>query len=149
MRSRSAGVVVEEEPTGVEAFTEGVLPGSPDRGWRRPRRLGSGSRIGQHAASGVGELDTTFESRSEVGVTGDVESPLVVEAVVSRAEAQQIPGIGGPVCRPKDDVMYFDEPIMTAAGNAAATIAMFDDAARSLGHDAVSYTHLTLPTIQL
>ena len=129
------------EPAGVEAFAEGVFPGSPDRGWWRPGGLGSGSRIGEHATPGIGELDATFDSGIEVGVPGDVEPSLVVEAVVSRAEAQQVPGVGGTVCRPVDDVNHFDEPIMTAAGNAAAAIAVFDDSARALGHDVLRAAH--------
>ena len=123
------------EPAGVEAFADGVFPGSPDRGWRGPRGLGSGSRIGQHTASGVGEFDVTFRIGIEVGVAGDAEPSLVMEAVVPRAEADEIPGVGWTMRRPMDDVVHLDESIVAAAGNTAAAIAMFDDAARAVRHD--------------
>ena len=91
------------QPTGVEAFAEGVFPGSPDWGRRCPGGLGSGSRIGQHAALGISELDAIVD----VGVA---EPPLVVEPVVSRAEADEIPGVGWTVRRPMDDVMQVQAP---------------------------------------
>ena len=125
------GIVVEVEPAGVEALADGVFPGSPDRGWRCPRGLGSGSGVEECPTVRIGECHAVVD----VGVAGDPEPPLVMEAVVSRAQADQVPGVGRAVRRPVDDVVHLDESIVPAAGHPAAAVAMFDDAARPLGND--------------
>lgn len=115
----------------MEAFAARVMPGSPNWGWRRPWGLGSGARFGDLPAGGVGEPDAVVE----VGVAGDAETLLVVEPVVCGAEADEVPGVGGSVVGPVDDVVDFDVAVLVAAGNSATTVAVFDEAARAIGHD--------------
>ena len=127
----SGGIVVEVEPAEVEAFAERVLPGaSGGRRWC-PRWLGSGSARGEQAPVGIGEADAAFD----IGVALDPQPTLVVETVVARAEADEVPRIGGAVAAPVDDVVDFDEAVVEAPGDAAAAVAVFDDAAGAFSND--------------
>jgi hypothetical protein len=77
-----------------------------------------------------------------VGVAGDAEEPLVVHAVVVAAEADEVPGDGVAVVFPVDDVVDLDVGLAVAAGDAAAAVAVFDEAADAAGDDAVGAADL-------
>ena len=67
----------------------------------------------------------------DVGVSVDAESALVVEPVVSRAEADEVPGVGGSVVFPVDDVVDLEVVGGVTAGDAAAVVAAFDFGAQA------------------
>jgi hypothetical protein len=92
---------------------------------------GSRARFGEDVAVGVSELDAVFV----IGVAGDSESSLVVQAMVFGAEADQVPRVSDTVSGPVDHVVDFDDPIALAARNAAAGVAVFDEAAGAVGDD--------------
>ena len=65
---------------------------------------------------------------------------LVVEPVVSWAEAGKVPGIGRAVAVvgvPVDDVVDVQHPIRSAAGDAAAAVAQGHESAGAFGHGAL------------
>ena len=64
-----------------------------------------------------------------VGVAGDAEFAAVVHAVVSGAQGDEVPGVGGAVVFPVDDVVHLDVVGDGAAGDAAALVAQDHEAA--------------------
>ena len=70
-----------------------------------------------------------------VGVAGDAEQALVVEAVVVPAQADQVPGHGLAVVFPVDDVVDLDPQGGVAAGDPAAAVAVLDQPADPPRHD--------------
>ena len=110
---------VEVQPLWVEAFAERVFVHPGGGGRRRPWGLGSGSGGADHPAVAVGEGDPV----GGVGVAGDAEFAAVVHSVVSGAQGDEVPGVGGAVVFPVDDVVHFDVVCDGAAGDAAALVA--------------------------
>src|SRR6478735_529032 len=95
-----------------------MLIGPRDRWWSGPRGLGFGPAGGDHSAVGVGEDDPA----SEVGVPGDAQLALVVQAVVVRTEADQIPGVRPAAVFPVDDVVHLEVLVAATSGNPAASV---------------------------
>ena len=59
---------------------------------------------------------------------------------MQQPQAQQVPGVGGAAVLPVDDVVDLDEPVRGAAGDAAAAVAAFDDAAGPVRDDVLRTT---------
>jgi hypothetical protein len=70
-----------------------------------------------------------------VGVAGDTEGVLVVHPMVFRTERHQVPGAGGAVLVPVDDVVDFDDAVVGAAGDPAALVAQHDDPPCAFGDE--------------
>ena len=102
-----------------ESFAGGV-------GVAAARWLGAGwwpgrcATAGQLAAVGVGE----HEGLGAVGVAGDAEPAQVVEAVVARAHAEQVPRLGRAVPAPVVDVVDLHAPAGTTGDPAATVVAV-------------------------
>ena len=98
---------------------------------------GRATAAGLHdLAVGVGE----HQSVGVVGVAGDPELALVMQPVMPRTQARQIPGVGrtgAVVGVPVDDVMDVQEPIRAAARDAAAAVTQDHEAAGAFGHGAL------------
>ena len=62
----------------------------------------------------------------------------MVESMVVRAQADQVPGFGDAVVFPVDDVVHFEEVAGVAAGYGAAAVAVFDDPSGAVGHDVLA-----------
>jgi hypothetical protein len=115
----------------VEAFTERVLVHAGGRTRWCPWGLGSRAARPKRCAGPIGEHHGAL-----VGVSGDAQFASVVEAMVMRAQADQVPGVGGPAVFPVDDVVDFEDVGLGAAGNSAALVAKYDEAAGSFGDGA-------------
>ena len=91
------------------------------RGWSAGEREAVGGR--EHQAVGA------------VGVAADAESTLVVEAVVTVAETNEVPADRGASVLPVDDVVELYAP-PGAAGHPTAPIPVFDQPAQCQRHGA-------------
>jgi hypothetical protein len=126
---------VEPDVVAVESFAGGAGVGLGGghlvglRGWAGWSDVGAGGGGEDHAV-GV------------VGVAGDAEVALVVHAVVVAAEADEVPGDGVAVVFPVGDVVDLDVGLAVAAGDAAAAVAVLDEAADAAGDDAVGAADL-------
>ena len=120
-------------------YSQRVSRRSPT-GWSQVPRIGGGGAPG---GSGLAPDSTRvrplasvkLDAVVDIGVPGDAEPTLVMEPMMFRAQTGQIPRVGGAVVRPVDDVVDLDEPVVTAAGHTAATVAVFDGPARPVGDD--------------
>ena len=98
----------EGEPAGVEAFAEGVAPGSGDVGHRDGDRSVGVDGWWRGARSGWPQRSVKMRPSMSVGVPGDVEQALVVHAVVFGAQPDQVVGGGRSAVFPVHDVMDLD-----------------------------------------
>ena len=71
------------------------------------------------------------------GVAGEGEVPAVQAVVVVRAQGQVGLVVGAAAVGPGVQVVDLDEPVGGAAGVAAAAVAVVDEAAGAVGHDAL------------
>ena len=95
---------VEVEPAVVEAFAEGVLVDPVGGGRCSPWGLGFGSGTAEWSAVATGVGDAA----GGVGVAGDAEFTAMVHAMVSKAESDEVPRVGGAAVFPVHDVVYFE-----------------------------------------
>jgi hypothetical protein len=77
------------------------------------------------------------ESVGVVGVSCDVEVAVVVGVVVVGAQAGEVEGVGGAAVGPVDQVVALDVGGGGAAGEAAAAVAVFDQASGAGRDDAL------------
>ncbi len=77
-----------------------------------------------------------------VGVTFDGEVTAVVGVVMERAQAGQVPGVGGSAVDPVDQVVALDVGGGVAAGEPAAAVAVLDQAPGPVGDDALGAAHV-------
>ena len=129
------------EVSQVEAFVERMFPRPRDRRWRS----GGCDRVRTRSPDGdavaIAEFDSSGRVGRPVGVAGDVESALVMESMVFRAQAQQVLSVGGAAVRPVGDVMDFDEPVAVAARHATASVAVLDEPAGAVRNDVLGSPH--------
>ena len=88
------------------------------------------------SAVGVGE----HQPVGVVGVAGDAEFALVMQPVMPRTQASQIPGVGragSVVGVPVDDVMDVQHPIRRTARHATAAVTQDHEAAGAFGDGAL------------
>jgi len=76
------------------------------------------------------------EAVGSVRVADDGEVAFVVLAVVLGAEADEVPGDGLTAVLPVDDVVHMDPEALVAAGDAAPSITVLDEATDAAGDDA-------------
>lgn len=70
-----------------------------------------------------------------VGVTADAELALMMETMVLRAQAHQVPGVGRPSVDPVPDVVDLHEPVVGATRHPAPAVAPHHHPPGALGHD--------------
>ncbi len=118
----------------VEAFTQWVFVSSGRCWWWAAWR--DGCRAGLDTSpTGISEHHGTRRARCQVGVAGDAQLVAVVHAVMGRAETDQVPGVGVTVIGAVDDVVHLHPSGLGAAGDAAAEVAVFDEAPCAVRHD--------------
>ncbi len=128
-------VVAEVEPPEVEAFADWMFIRPVDRGRCGPWGPRSVPGFRERLAVAVGEHDRTGSRWVEIGVARDAQATLMVHSVMLRAQADEVPRIGGPILRPVDDVVDLDETVACAPRDAATAIAVFDEASGAVGND--------------
>ena len=119
----------------LQAFTQWMLVATGGLGWWPGRWPGHRGGV-HHPAKTVGE----HQPMRIIGVASDPEPALVMQPVVSRTEASQVPSVGRAVAVvgvPVDDVMDVQELIRGAPRNPTPAIPQDHQPAGALGDGAL------------
>ena len=129
------------EVSRVEAFVEWMFPRPGDRRWWSAGYDRVCTRSSNGDAVAIAEFDSSGRVGWPVGVADDVESALVMESMVFRAEAEQVLCVGGAAVRPVSDVMDLHEPVAGATWHATASVALLDEPAGAVRNDVLGSPH--------